>query len=153
MTTMSYKRCTVCGIKYIYQGSGPGCLEQIADSRHCTDCASVIHDALRTIPRRYEHRWRDVKEVPGYDHLTLEQVKSWEEQDTRFIRRIWPALYNLGTGDSQSIRLVYPPKDDPEHGRLHPIRLSTWKKDTDYKMEVEVEWDTQKGEFTGRFWP
>ncbi len=155
----SYKRCSHCGVEYLYQSSGPGCGDSLNSSKFCEGCQGAINAALAAIPRRFEERYLNVNESPRFPSPTLDQVLSWERENDRvtaesgapLIRRIWPSLINLETGDTQFTRQVRG-RDAPFTGIL--FRVTTWRSSPkDYSIETSMEWDAQKKCFTGHRWP
>lgn len=44
------KRCKHCGIEYLFQASGEGCLERPESANYCGECQTVIDEALKKIP-------------------------------------------------------------------------------------------------------
>jgi hypothetical protein len=160
---MTTKRCGQCGDEYTYQGSGYGCNRPENDATYCPSCKTVINEALAKIPRRFECRYRDVQEMDKFkDHVTLEMLIEWERADMErrktelWGQRIWPALYNIETGDSQNTREIVgrPPAlgGVPNFNGIR-FRLSTWKKNPEVTIEVPMEYDLLENKFTGHAWP
>jgi len=162
MTTRSYHRCTHCGSEYVYQGSGHGAPEY-NHSSWCPDCFKDVSDALEARPRLYECRYRDIREIPRFENLSLDTVLGWEAADTkereardktadpsvvRFRRGFFP-LFDLKTGDSTETREV------SGRGPFLGItfRVSTWRQKADYDITVPMEYDLVAKRFTGRGWP
>lgn len=143
MTTQRHHRCGHCGDHYVYTASGSGCQDPYNHDKWCPSCTEVVVTALRTVPRKFEVRYRNIRELPEYDDVTLELVLSWEVQNLEEKRaagllsivRIWPALYNLETGDNQSTRAVCQP------GTSKMFRLSTWRQSPEYAIEVPMDYD------------
>lgn len=150
------KRCVRCGSVYIYHPTPRDDERLLNDPKHCPRCKQLIVDALRDVPRLFEGRWRDVREVPEFAGIGLGDVIAWEKEflrpknDGRLVmQRIWPALVDVENNDNQHIRLV-PGHTYPYRGI--GFRVSTWQKRSDYLIEVNMEFDLQKGEFTGLRW-
>lgn len=158
----TYKRCTHCGIRYEYQQSGAGCGRPENDSRYCMPCKGVYDEALRRafsgVARRYESRYRDIKEMPEYADVDLETLLRWEQGmkapdgvfKGMFVQQVWPGLFNLETGDSMSIRQVIA-QDGPHKGRRFQLHL--WKQSGEHEVKIEMEYDLIEGRFTGACWP
>jgi hypothetical protein len=156
-----YKRCTHCGIRYEYQQSGAGCERPENDNRYCPSCKGVYGEALRQVfakvPRRYEGRYRNVKEVSKYADVDLKTILRWEQSmrtpkdETRIpIQRIWPGLYNLETGDTMTIREIV--AQDGNH-KGQRFRLNLWEQTQEHEIKIEMEYDLVEGRFTGACWP
>jgi hypothetical protein len=76
--------------------------------------------------------------------VTLEVVTQWEAQNAvdqqagplgLRVQQIWPALTNLETGDHQRTRAVFRP------GTREMFRVSTWRENPEYTIEVPMEYD------------
>ena len=48
------KRCIHCQTRYLYQSSGYGCGKQENDDQYCSECMTVIIEALSNIPKKVE---------------------------------------------------------------------------------------------------
>lgn len=164
MTTQAYHRCAQCGDQYTYQGSGPGCGRAENDPKWCPICKGIVDRALADVPRLFECRYRPTSEVKGFEALTMEMLKEWETKPDPFhtrldgtnppiARRIWPGLYNLETGDSQNIYEVQAWTNAPYPYRSRRFRVSTWRQDPEFAIELAMEYDLREGRFTGRHWP
>lgn len=146
-----YKRCIHCGINYTYQMSGYGCDNNFNDEQYCKECKETIINALKLIPRKYEPRYRDIKEVPLFDGITLDIVLKWEKIDInnpKIIRRVYAGLIDLETNSIQNIREV------PGQGNFSKYKflLSTWPEKSiykDYSIKIKMEYNLIKNEFTG----
>jgi hypothetical protein len=167
MTTERYHRCAQCGTQYTFQGSGPGCDRADNNATWCPSCTKIVYNALANVQRLFECRYRSIKEVERFKHITLEQVLEWEMLGNEIKRasgwpvtRIWPGLFDAATGDSQNIREVIGRQKNPE---LLPtreedvfvgvyFRLSTWRVRPEHVIEVPMEYDLIKGTFTGQLW-
>jgi len=153
MTTHQLKRCSHCGTRYSYQGSGHGCNAPLNDSTWCPQCKQAVIDALRPLPRLFECRYRNIQELPGFADVTLEKLLEWEAVQLNpkgevFFpvgQRIWPGLYNLETGDSQKTRQIIGPRGT--------FRLSTWRKDPEVIIDTPMEWDLTTSTWTGHRYP
>lgn len=154
MTTQSYHRCATCGNEYLYQGSGHGCNRPKNSSTWCPSCKGVVDAALSMVPRLFECRYRNVLEMEHFKHVTLEMIKVWETTPTSGIqvRRVWPGLFNLKTGDQMSIREVVG-RDGAYPVKGARFRVSTWDNDPEYTIEVPMEYDLKNERFTGHQWP
>lgn len=147
------QRCGHCGGKYEYQASGEGCHRNYNDGTYCPDCKRVQVEALKSCPRQFECRQRDIKELPDrFGGITLEQVLEWDKTSRKptegnplGVQRIFVGLVNMETGDWQRNREVRSPKGQK-------FIVSTWDKDPEYSIKVYWEWDTQKSEWTNRPW-
>lgn len=152
MTTHRYKRCGHCQVKYTYQASGHGCNNPHNDETYCPTCKARALEALRQIPVRFECRYFPVAEVPQFADVTRQHIEEWEadleeRRKTQIVaQRIWPALMNLQTGDSQSIRLVVASRG-PHIGT--GFRVSSWKQNPEYLIEIGLEWDIQSQQTIG----
>lgn len=152
MTTHTYKRCQHCGIRYSYQGSGHGCNEPLNDGTWCPQCKQAVLDALKALPRHFECRYRNIQEMtPRFEDVTLERLLEWERvqlaprAEGRIIgQQIWPALYNVSTGDSQTTRGIRCPQ-----GRQ--FRLSTWRINPEVIIDTPMESSTRR--WNGTSWP
>lgn len=162
------KRCTHCGIRYEHLESGHSVTRDLSTGTHCDSCAEAQRDVLKGTSRLFEGRWRpiaEITEVPAFKEITLDRLLTWEKaRDRGMGQRIFVGLYNLETGDSQNSRgIVVPPPpvaedyivskgpDAPYRGIL--FKVTTWRKDPEFSIEVEREWDIQEGKFTGQKWP
>lgn len=158
MTVERYRRCEHCQDVYTYQLSGGGA-PKYNDGRHCPECREAVCKALQGIPRKAECRYVDIKELPQYQDVTLDQVRVWEanlaerRKDGLVAQRIWPGLYKLDdsgklTEDVQSIRQVIA-SEGPHKGVA--FRVSTWKQDPEYTIEVPMEFDLVGQKLLGRW--
>lgn len=153
MTTHRVTRCAHCGSEYEFQASGPGCHDPFNDGTWCPVCKRVIAQALAKVPRLYECRYRDIKEMPDrFPDVTLEQVLEWERENLapraegRIVaQRIFAPLFNLKTGDAQNVREVRAPNGQR-------FMLATWSQSPDYEIKVPWEFDLQKGCWTNHPW-
>jgi hypothetical protein len=154
MTRLIEKRCTHCKTFYVWHASGPDCFSDPASEKHCGSCNKAIQDTLATIPKKYECRYEDVQKLPNFSDITLDIVLEWEkegdEEPKSALRgkRIWPGLFNTKTGDAQNIREV---RGRGNRSWLR-VRLQTWKKDPEYKIELPMEFDLLEGKYTGDVW-
>jgi len=103
MTTHVQSRCTHCGVKYAYQGSGHGCLNILNDAKHCPICKQAIVDALARVPVLWEQAWVPTSEVNlatllEWERLNLEEAT--QRNGGLVIRRLSVPLFNLDTGES-----------------------------------------------------
>ena len=153
MTTHQTKRCKHCGGEYRYQGSGHGCVNPLNSSTWCPVCKRAILGALEKVPRLFECRYRNIREIPEkFPDVTLDRLLDWEQENLRaqkgqlVFQRIFVPLINLETGDSQNSREVRGP-----NGQKY--MLSTWRQSPEYEVKVQWEWDLQAGAWTGCPWP
>lgn len=148
---IALKRCSHCQAVYecLLSGWDP---DAHKDGRYCPDCKDVVNKALEALPVRYECRYFKVEDVPAYSDVTRAHIEEWEaalveRRKTELVaQRIWPSLYNLETGDSQSIRLVVA-TSGPHTGT--GFRVSSWKQNPEYVIEIGMEWDTKTHEPIG----
>lgn len=161
MTRIVCKRCTKCGVSYSFQASGHGAHE-FNDEKWCHDCAAVVYEALKTRPRLFECRYRDVKELNEYYQIPLETLLAWEQDNIdrkkkaggfeslfATMHRVWPALVNTETGECQSCREIW---GQGKHSQIG-FRLTQWmSKPEEYKIEVPMEWDVLRKQWTGDEW-
>ena len=139
MTIERYSRCAHCGRKYIWCVSGKGYNHPNSPSKnYCSVCYEAIKEALAKIPRAFESRYNNVKDIPEFSWVTLEKVLEWESEFfsensaskswTANITRIWPGLVDVKAGEYQYIRLVRGREEASEYD----FRLSTWPHRPDY---------------------
>lgn len=150
MTTERYARCQHCKDEYLYQSSGWE-TGKFNDAVHCPNCKETIVTALNQIPRKFEPHYRDIKELPHFANITLEEILKWEKIHLNVpipIQQIFPGLINLNTGDNQHIRIV--PGLDNYKG--YKFQLSTWKINPEYKIALCMEWDLIKNDWSGNLW-
>lgn len=145
-------RCTHCASPYTYQMISWGA-PPFNDSQYCPDCAERIHTALKSVPRRFECRFRPISEIPAVADVTLEMVLEWERQwdyETQgvAIRRIYTGLVDVETGDTQDVRLIKGKSPYTGWG----FKVATWKQSPEYSIEIPMEFDLQVGQFTGEQW-
>jgi hypothetical protein len=163
MTTERYHRCKHCGDEYIYQASGA----YSPDYNHsdwCNDCYKAVCDALRARPRLYECRYQNIREAPKFEGVGLETVLGWEVENTKeqtardmgpkdsmgfYVRRVFSPLFDLKTGDSTTTREIV------GRGKFQGAKflLMTWRQKPEYEITSPMEYDIQKGCFTGHSWP
>lgn len=150
------KRCTHCGADYTWQSSGYGCGNNYNHADWCPGCTEAVYNALAAIPRKFEARFRDINEVKDRYPYTLKQLLAWEKDEQENLatgifglkmQRVFMGLIDVNTGDSQNSRLIR----DPLKGTAY--RVTTWRKKSDYTIEVEQEWDVQAQKWTGHQWP
>jgi len=138
--------CSHCGIKYYYQGSGHGCGDPLNNSKHCTECMSVIVTALSRVPKKVEMRWIDSSEYT-FDQI-IELTEKYDAEQDRIHnerqkgsiiqiirpRRVFPGLVDLKTGECSENR----------YGIINGVEYSvTWMKSKpeDYSVRKRAHWD------------
>jgi hypothetical protein len=108
------------------------------------------------VERHFECRYQDVKEIPELAGITLAQVLEWEQEhlgdsvkNTLRVRRIFMPLFDMITGDSQTSREV------PGRGDFvgYRFKVTTWKTNPEFSIEVPREYDLRGHRFTGLNWP
>jgi hypothetical protein len=152
MTTERYGRCVTCGIEYHYYMSGMPSHDSHTDSSYCPECKKVAQEALLTVRPKFECRYTAVSELEQYKDVTLDMLLEHEEEvhkkakeERRLLAtRIWPAMYNLKTGDTQSIREI--------RYKGVPYRVSVWSKSDECSIEVPMEYDLINERLTGNLW-
>ena len=161
MTIERYSRCIHCGCEYVWCVSGEGYNHPNSPSKdYCPTCFAAIEEATRNalakIPRLYEDRYQDVKEIPEFSWVTLEKVLEWEAktlednpESKNWARRIWPGLIDDKTGKYQYIRLVR----GREEASSFYFRVSTWPHRPEFSIEMLREYDLVNQKFTGYHWP
>lgn len=149
MTTHERKRCRHCGTKYYYQGSGPGCLEELNDPNHCEYCKKAIIDALDNIPVKFEFRYVDIKELSKeYQYITKEKILEWnkdfeEGKIGRWCRRICMPLYDLEDPENIEKSIVITVPEGKFKGT--DVEYRYWSKKHEWdNIRVKVEWDLIK---------
>lgn len=178
MTTHLNKRCGHCGLHYVFQGSGAGCGRPENDATYCPCCKVIrdeaLHAAFAKVPRIFEGRWQDIKELGDrFKDVTLEKLQAWEAEDERIkqssdspwvrnVRRVFSPLFNVKTGDSTNTREVRGrsegnPAFDPIKMKYPEyvgvtFRLTTWRVSPEYDVQVEMEWNLREDRYTGRIW-
>ena len=160
MTTARIERCRHCGQRYTHQTSGYGCGHPLNSGTYCPDCKAIEIEALRKafadVPRLFECRYQDVKEIPDLAWVTLEQVLEWEKTKGGTddllgvpMQRIWMPRFDLETPDSQNTREVKGLGD----AQGYRFRVMTWRKKPEHTIEVPREYDLIEQRFTGSNWP
>jgi len=158
MTSEAYHRCAQCGIEYVYQKSGHGCGRATNDATWCPDCKEAVNAALQARPRLFECRHRNIMELSErFPDLSVGTLLDWESQPaepppTLFgapIRRVFAPLFNLETGDSQTIREI---RGQGQYASVR-FRLTTWRLCTEVIIEVPMEYNLVEQRFTGHEWP
>jgi hypothetical protein len=167
MTMIRYFRCQHCGERYKHALSGPPVREDRSTDKHCEGCAEAQRKALKAVPRLFEGRWRPTSESPGFEGVTLDHVLAWEKtrmttSGPAFARRVFVGLYDLTNGDHQEVRGVvglgtrpdgvFGPRQPGDEYQGVLFKLGTWMKRPEYELEVEWEWDLQKGAWTAQRW-
>ncbi len=150
MTTHRLLRCHRCGSEYSYQGSGRGA-PRFNNAEYCVSCAQIVHEALAKVPRLFECRYRNIKEMPeAYSGITLPILLEWEKEQLSVkkegqmfpnIQRVFPGLYNLETGDHQCRREIRGnalPGDVSYQGQR--FMLAMWEMSGEYEISVPMEW-------------
>lgn len=161
MTTHRQHRCAHCGNHYSYQASGHGCLEPENDGTYCPTCKQAQLDAFDKIPRRFEARYQDIRQIPRFADITTEMVLAWEQTETTIRerrraageiigQRIFPGLVDMKKGEFQYIREVR--AQDGPHAGLR-LKVASWPSaPTDCEIEYPMEYDLAEKRFTGRDW-
>lgn len=154
MTSYQGKRCSHCQAIYHYQASGHGCGDPLNDSRYCPTCKAAVNHALSALPLLFECRYFPVSEVPAYADVTRAHIEEWEAHLAErrkagiVAQRIWPAMFDLETGDAQSTHQVVA-SSGPHQGTA--FRVSRWQVRAEYLIEIGLEWDRTK-QTAGRVW-
>jgi hypothetical protein len=156
-----YHRCIKCGVRYIYQESGHSMREN-NDPNWCPGCRIVVDVALATIPVKLIGKYRATKDAGRFSRVTLPMCLEWEQR--RWAepaegwfpksRQVFVGLMNLETGETQDSRVVV----GYDNYRGIRFRVTTWRevpptpKNEEYSIEILMEWDVEKGAFTGDTW-
>lgn len=163
MSYRTLKRCAQCGEEYEYGASGEGARERLNDGTYCHSCKEVVLTALKAIPRHYECRYVNISEIPELAHIRLDQVLEWErwerwerkaeeqaqQQDGLQMRRVFPGMVNVKTGDCQNVREIRGVVDY----KSYTFKVSTWTNKSEFSIEVPREYDLIEKRFTGLDWP
>ena len=110
----TYKRCSHCGVRYIYQSSGSGCHDFLNNDSWCPDCMQVIEDALSQIPIKRKKDIIHYTDSSLWSHLTdtiEEKIETWEKEEeertmNNLIRRMSMPLFDVETGRVSSTALL-----------------------------------------------
>lgn len=121
----------------------------------CPDCKEAVNAALSTRTRFFECRYRNITELPErFPDITIENLREWESQPPSNalgvpVRRVFSPLFDLETGDSQSVREI---RGQGTYASVR-FRLSTWRLRPEVLIEVPMEYNLTEQRFTGREWP
>ncbi len=152
-------RCGHCGVGYTYQASGGGA-GHLNDATYCPACKEIVEGAIRAAmancPRQFAARYRPVAEIPRFAEITLDTVLEWERQSQEQARaenrlqltQIFAGLFDLQNGDSQNIRVIR----GRDQFRGMSFKVMTWRHRPEHSIEIEMEFDLQRQEFTGSTW-
>lgn len=104
MSTFKQRRCSHCKIRYDYQVSGYGGLQEYNSETYCQDCYKVVLDALKAVPVKRKPDWVGTSDVSAKTLVDLEQ-KQYEAADAKGglfppFRRVLPGLYDLERPDN-----------------------------------------------------
>jgi hypothetical protein len=150
----AYYRCQHCGTVYtaFLSGGYPGAY---TNTNHCPDCYETIRAALEKIPRRFEQRLVETKDLPAFENVRLEHILEWEKEENVTaakvasllrsdsqpkIRRLAFPLFDLENPDNINNARWVQPRSGPHKGCNFCV--STWSQKSDCdSIRVEVEWD------------
>ena len=100
MATHKRRRCRHCKVVYNYQTSGHGCSRSDNSNTHCSDCKTVIDNALKAVPLRVEKFWGLVEDPTCAELVQLEKER-WDKANSEgrvMARRVFSPLFDL-TGE------------------------------------------------------
>lgn len=144
------KRCIHCKIKYVYQGSGEGCLDPLNDKNYCPECMHVINIALAMIPIKRELVWIETNEitVEYFKLLQIKQRKYCEENHLLNMVRVSCGRWIWGDKNTPSDKEII--SFTKENGIEY--KLSEWEHNYEPpKIKVAKEKDLETGEIIG-YW-
>ena len=149
MTRYAEKRCAHCGEVYTRLLSG-GHPSEHSDGHYCPECFDAVTKALVAIPRKVRPEWVDVRKVPQFSDVTLEDVLRWDqiEKDTQVqngvegrlvVTKLAMPLFDSDDPENRNDVRYVTAKDGPHKGI--EFILSTWTKKSDYEIKVCMEVD------------
>lgn len=148
-----YIRCQHCAATYLWNSYNPS---PESSTDYCPECKKAINMALQAISLKFECRYRPISELPQF-HVTWEDILAWEE-DLRIQRqtslqptRVGVGLINLKTGDHQHVRWVRP-TSGAHLNKSISFKVSSWGINPEKTIELGMEYDLVKQEFTGEVW-
>lgn len=151
-TTIS--RCIHCGTTYTYQLSGYPQLNEYNDEHYCPECKKAIVEALSKIPKKFDRKWRTLKEEEVTDELLSCMNRMLEEYDE--------ANRNPNSGlFPEPIKIVACRNDDYEHTREFRVEGTMYCADFNgermsreggFAIRVEDEYDLTEKKYTGSHW-
>jgi len=141
------KECIHCGVQYSYQASGHCYYREENDEHYCRECKRAINEALAKIPVKFDYRFVSTNEISKEQMLgfikekELKLIKQQEEgaKDNNLftglmVRRVYPSLHNLQTGESSH-------EESAEYNGTE-YYMSWWdSRPDDYKIRKKVRWD------------
>jgi hypothetical protein len=142
----AYCRCQHCGVVYTAFLSG-GHPEAYTNTNHCLDYYGTIRAALKKVPRRFERRLMETKELPAFENVRLEHILEWEQEENEYrerqaikVRRIAFPSFDMQNPDNRNHARWVQPKSGPHKGCNFCV--STWSQEPErVSIRVEVEWD------------
>lgn len=147
MSTFQQRRCAHCSVRYSYQMSGYGGIQEYNDSTYCQDCYKFIQEALKSVPARVKHDWVGTSDVPAATLVEQEQagLDAAKAEGKLAVRRVLPGLYDLERPSNQHQQgIVY------RDGCTYRYEYWTEQGGVDAgRVYIEVERDAVTGEITG----
>lgn len=147
MSTFQQRRCGHCGVRYSYQTSGYGGLQEYNNGTYCQDCYKFIQEALKVVPARSRPDWVGTSDVSVATLVEQEQA-GWEAAKAAGkvpVRRVLPGMYDLERPDNHH-----------EQGIVHrdgrTYRYEYWTQQGGMaagRVYVEVERDAVTGDILG----
>ena len=94
--------CEHCGVRYEYQFSGDGCLNQEASRTHCKECNTAIKTALAPITKKVVERFIPCPEFNSKFQKETEEKFNWDKQCRTihtYINGDWYNSFKIGHPD------------------------------------------------------
>lgn len=150
----TYCRCQHCGVVYTAFLSG-GPPKAYTNTNHCPDCYGTIRAALKKVPRRFECRLVEIKELPAFENVRLEHILKWEkeenewrDQQTTKVQRLAFPLFDIQNPDNRNNARWVQPRSGPHKGCNFCV--STWSQEPErVSIKAEVEWDIIQNKYLG----
>ncbi len=146
MSTFQQRRCAQCQVRYSFQMSGYGSIQEDNHEKYCSSCYRIIQEALKAVPKRVSRAWVGTSDVSVESLVEQEQaaVDQAKAAGQLPVRRVLAPLFDMERPSNQHVQgIVY------RDGRTY--RYEYWTEQGGMaagRVYIEVERDTD-GTITG----
>lgn len=147
MSTFQQKRCGHCGVRYSYQTSGYGGLQEYNSDTYCQDCYKFIQEALKVVPARSRPDWVGTSDVSA-ESLVEQERAAWDAAKAEGkvpVRRVLSPMFDMERPDNHHAQGIV-------HRDGRTYRYEYWTQQGGVaagRVYLEVERDALTGEILG----